>query len=201
MTPITVLISVDSNSILLGAREFATYLRKLINELNLSQIVTVLETVSLGSYNGVILQVLPDDVYYSVKNKEQLKKIVEEHILKGRTVWDLTVEKAVIKPSEKFNLSEVRIVTRNIGIIDPRNIDEYIARDGYFALSKALQMKSEEVIQEIKESGLRGRGGAGFPTGLKWEFTAKTKAEQKYIVCNADEGEPGTFKDRLIMEG
>ncbi|MFN6991445.1 MAG: NADH-quinone oxidoreductase subunit NuoF [Fervidobacterium sp.] len=201
MTPITVLISVDSNSILLGAREFATYLQKLINELNLSQIVTILETVSLGSYNGVILQVLPDDVYYSVKNKEQLKKIVEEHILKGRTVWDLTVEKAVIKPSEKFNLSEVRIVTRNIGIIDPRNIDEYIARDGYFALSKALQMKSEEVIQEIKESGLRGRGGAGFPTGLKWEFTAKTKAEQKYIVCNADEGEPGTFKDRLIMEG
>lgn len=201
MTPITVLISVDSNSILLGAREFSTYLRELVNNYNLSSIVTVLETVSLGSYNGVVLHVLPDDVYYSVKNKEEIRKIVEEHLLKGRQVWDLTIEKSALKAPEKFALKEVRIVTRNIGIIDPRNIDEYIARDGYFALSKALKMTPEEVIKEIKDSGLRGRGGAGFPTGLKWEFTAKAKADQKYIVCNADEGEPGTFKDRLIMEG
>lgn len=201
MTPITVLISVDSNSILLGAREYANYLKELVNNYNLSSLVTVLETVSLGSYNGVVMHVLPDDVYYSVKSKEEVLKIVEEHLLKGRIVWDLTIQKSDIKAPEKFALKETRIVTRNIGVIDPRNIDEYIARDGYFALSKALKMTPEEVIKEIKDSGLRGRGGAGFPTGLKWEFTAKTKADQKYIVCNADEGEPGTFKDRLIMEG
>ncbi|KAF2962038.1 NADH-quinone oxidoreductase subunit NuoF [Fervidobacterium sp. 2310opik-2] len=201
MTPITVLISVDSNSILLGAREYANYLKELVNNYNLSSLVTVLETVSLGSYNGVVMHVLPDDVYYSVKSKEQVLKIVEEHLLKGRIVWDFTIQKSDIKLPEKFALKETRIVTRNIGVIDPRNIDEYIARDGYFALSKALKMTPEEVIKEIKDSGLRGRGGAGFPTGLKWEFTAKTKADQKYIVCNADEGEPGTFKDRLIMEG
>lgn len=201
MTPITVLISVDSNSILLGAREFANYMKDLLKEFNLDSIVTVLETVSLGSYNGVVIHVLPDDVYYSVKSKEQVRKIVEEHLLKGRQVWELTVDKELIRPAEKFEVKEVRVVTRNIGVIDPRNIEEYIARDGYFALSKALQMKPEEVIEEIKRSGLRGRGGAGFPTGLKWEFTAKAKADQKYIVCNADEGEPGTFKDRLIMEG
>ncbi len=201
MTPITVLISVDSNSILLGAREYTNYLKELVNNYNLSSLVTVLETVSLGSYNGVVMHILPDDVYYSVKSKEQVLKIVEEHLLKGRIVWDLTIQKSDIKIPEKFAVKETRIVTRNIGFIDPKNIDEYIARDGYFALSKVLKMTPEEVVKEIKDSGLRGRGGAGFPTGLKWEFTAKTKADQKYIVCNADEGEPGTFKDRLIMEG
>ncbi|MGC8956051.1 MAG: NADH-quinone oxidoreductase subunit NuoF [Fervidobacterium sp.] len=201
MTPITVLISVDSNSILLGAKEFANYLKELINNYNLSSLVNVLETVSLGSYDGVVLQVLPDDVLYSVKSKEDIRKIVEEHLLKGRTVWELTVQKSEIKAPKKFALKETRIVTRNIGVIDPKSIEEYIAKDGYFALSKALKMTPEEVLKEIKDSGLRGRGGAGFPTGLKWEFTARAKADQKYIVCNADEGEPGTFKDRLIMEG
>ena len=201
MTPITVLVSVDSNSILLGAREFVTYMRDLIENYNMNSLVTVLETVSLGSYNGVTIQILPDDVYYSVRSKGEVRKIVEEHLLKGRQVWDLTVEKSDIKPAEKFDLKEIRIVTRNIGVIDPKNMDEYIARDGYFALNKALQMKPEEVIKEVKESGLKGRGGAGFPTGLKWELTAKVNADQKYVVCNADEGEPGTFKDRLIMEG
>ena len=201
MTPITVLVSVDSNSILLGAKEFVTYLRNLVANYNMDSLVTVLETVSLGSYNGVTVQVLPDDVYYSIRSKDDVRKIVEEHLLKGRQVWDLTIDKNSIKPAEKFELKEMRIVTRNIGAIDPNNIGEYIARDGYFALSKALKMKPEEVIKEVKDSGLKGRGGAGFPTGLKWELTAKVQADQKYVVCNADEGEPGTFKDRLIMEG
>lgn len=201
MTPITVLVSVDSNSILLGAREFSNYMRELVSHYGLDSLVTVLETVSLGSYNGVVVHVLPDDVHYSIRNKEQVRKIVEEHLLKGRQVWDLVVDKTLIKPAEKFELKETRIVMRNIGVIDPKNIQEYIARDGYFALSKALRMKPEDVIEEIKESGLRGRGGAGFPAGLKWEFTAKATGNQKYVVCNADEGEPGTFKDRLIMEG
>ncbi len=201
MKPTTVLISVDSNSVLLGAREFSTALKKYVTDYNLSDFVDVLETVSLGTYDGVTIAILPDDIYYSVKTADDVKRLFEEHILKGRLVYDLRIDKTLLKPGEKYKLQEMRIVTRNIGEIDPKNIDEYIARDGYFALGKALQMKPEEIIQEIKNSGLRGRGGAGFPTGLKWEFTAKVNADQKYVVCNADEGEPGTFKDRLIMEG
>jgi len=202
MKPITVLVSVDSNSILLGAKEFLKYLNELIREHNLDTIVEVLETGTIGNYNGVTIAIMPDNVYYSVNTREDVLKIFEEHILKGRKVLELEIDKEkVLNLTTEELPKEYKIVTRNIGKINPKNIDEYIARDGYFALAKALQMKPEEIIDEIKNSGLRGRGGAGFPTGLKWEFTFKTPADQKYIVCNADEGEPGTYKDRLIMEG
>ncbi|MCD6104577.1 MAG: NADH-quinone oxidoreductase subunit NuoF [Thermosipho sp. (in: Bacteria)] len=202
MKPITVLVSVDSNSILLGAKEFLKYLNELIREHNLDTIVEVLETGTIGNYNGVTIAIMPDNVYYSVNTQEDVLKIFEEHILKGRKVLELEIDKEkVLNLTTEELPKEYKIVTRNIGKINPKNIDEYIARDGYFALAKALQMKPEEIIDEIKNSGLRGRGGAGFPTGLKWEFTFKTPADQKYIVCNADEGEPGTYKDRLIMEG
>ena len=202
MKPITVLVSVDSNSILLGAKEFLKYLNVLIREHNLDTIVEVLETGTIGNYNGVTIAIMPDNLYYSVNTQEDVLKIFEEHILKGRKVLELEIDKEkVLNLTTEELPKEYKIVTRNIGKINPKNIDEYIARDGYFALVKALQMKPEEIIDEIKNSGLRGRGGAGFPTGLKWEFTFKTPADQKYIVCNADEGEPGTYKDRLIMEG
>jgi len=202
MKPITVLVSVDSNSILLGAKEFLKYLNELIREHNLDTIVEVLETGTIGNYNGVTIAIMPDNLYYSVNTREDVLKIFEEHILKGRKVLELEIDKEkVLNLTTEELPKEYKIVTRNIGKINPKNIDEYIARDGYFALVKALQMKPEEIIDEIKNSGLRGRGGAGFPTGLKWEFTFKTPADQKYIVCNADEGEPGTYKDRLIMEG
>ena len=202
MKPITVLVSVDSNSILLGAKEFLKYLNELIREHNLDTIVEVLETGTIGNYNGVTIAIMPDNLYYSVNTREDVLKIFEEHILKGRKVLELEIDKEkVLNLTTEELPKEYKIVTRNIGKINPKNIDEYIARDGYFALAKALQMKPEEIIDEIKNSGLRGRGGAGFPTGLKWEFTFKTPADQKYIVCNADEGEPGTYKDRLIMEG
>ena len=202
MKPITVLVSVDSNSILLGAKEFLKYLNELIREHNLDTIVEVLETGTIGNYNGVTIAIMPDNLYYSVNTREDVLKIFEEHILKGRKVLELEIDKEkVLNLTIEELPKEYKIVTRNIGKINPKNIDEYIARDGYFALAKALQMKPEEIIDEIKNSGLRGRGGAGFPTGLKWEFTFKTPADQKYIVCNADEGEPGTYKDRLIMEG
>jgi len=202
MKPITVLVSVDSNSILLGAKEFLKYLNVLIREHNLDTIVEVLETGTIGNYNGVTIAIMPDNLYYSVNTREDVLKIFEEHILKGRKVLELEIDKEkVLNLTTEELPKEYKIVTRNIGKINPKNIDEYIARDGYFALAKALQMKPEEIIDEIKNSGLRGRGGAGFPTGLKWEFTFKTPADQKYIVCNADEGEPGTYKDRLIMEG
>jgi NADH-quinone oxidoreductase subunit F len=145
---------------------------------------------------------MPDNVFYSVNTREDVLKIFEEHVLKGRKVLELEIEKEkILNLSTEELPKEYKIVTRNIGKINPKNIEEYIARDGYFALAKALQMKPEEIINEIKDSGLRGRGGAGFPTGLKWEMTFKTTSDQKYIVCNADEGEPGTYKDRLIMEG
>ena len=205
MKPITVLIPVDSSSVVLGSVEYMNYLKHLLDEYNLTSIVDVLETGTFGTYKeGVIIAVLPDDVYYLVKDKSDVKKIVEEHLLKGRVVYDLEISKEDISMfvKTKPKLEETRIVLRNVGLIDPTSIEEYIARDGYMALVKALkEMKPEEVVEEIKKSGLRGRGGAGFPTGLKWEFTAKSESDQKYIVCNADEGEPGTFKDRLIMEG
>ncbi|KAF2958514.1 NADP oxidoreductase [Thermotoga sp. Ku-13t] len=205
MKPILVLVSVDSNSVLLGAKQFVNYLKEAIEKYNLKDTVDVLETGSLGVYTqGVVMAVFPDDVYYSVRSIEDVEKIVSEHLLKGRPVLSLEIPRERLKlivEREKVT-EEVRIVLRNVGVIDPRSIDQYIARDGYFALHKVLfEMTPEQVIQTIKESGLRGRGGAGFPTGLKWEFTAKAKADQKYVVCNADEGEPGTFKDRLIMEG
>jgi NADH-quinone oxidoreductase subunit F len=202
MKPITVLVSVDSNSVLLGAKEFFKYLNELIKEYNLDTIVEVLETGTLGNYKGVTIAIMPDNVFYSVNTREDVLKIFEEHVLKGRKVLELEIEKEkILNLSTEELPKEYKIVTRNIGKINPKNIEEYIARDGYFALAKALQMKPEEIINEIKDSGLRGRGGAGFPTGLKWEMTFKTTSDQKYIVCNADEGEPGTYKDRLIMEG
>ena len=205
MKPIVVLVSVDSNSVLLGARHFLNYLRDLVKEYNLESTVDVLETGSMGVYmEGVIFTILPDGVHYLVKKTDDVKLILEEHLLKGRRVLSLEIPPERIKKTVEVEkvTEETRIVLQNVGEINPLNIEEYIARDGYFALAKVLkEMKPEDVIEEIKRSGLRGRGGAGFPTGLKWEFTAKAGGDQKYVLCNADEGEPGTFKDRLIMEG
>ncbi len=205
MKPITVLIPTDSNSVVLGSIEYMNYLKHLLDEYNLSSIVSILETGTLGTYkDGVVVAVLPDDVYYLLRSKEDVKLLVEEHLLKGRVAYDLEIPKEEVNllVSAQPQIRETRIVLRNVGVIDPSDIEEYIARDGYMALVKVLkEMKPEDVVEEIKRSGLRGRGGAGFPTGLKWEFTAKVSSDQKYIVCNADEGEPGTFKDRLIMEG
>ena len=205
MKPIVVLVSVDSNSVLLGARHFLNYLKDLVKEYNLESTVDVLETGSMGVYmEGVIFTILPDGVHYLVKKTDDVKLILEEHLLKGRRVLSLEIPPEKIKKTVEVEkvAEETRIVLQNVGEIDPMNIEEYIARDGYFALAKVLkEMKPEDVIDEIKKSGLRGRGGAGFPTGLKWEFTAKASGDQKYVLCNADEGEPGTFKDRLIMEG
>ena len=202
--PITVLVSIDSNSLLLGARHFKNYLSTLTENYNLTSLVEVLETGSFGDYGrGVLFLILPDNVMYSVKTEADIEKMVTEHLLKGRRVRELIVTDFeggghvhAGKASE-----EERIVLRNAGSIDPKNLEEYIARDGYQGLAKALRMTPEAVIEELKKSNLRGRGGAGFPTGLKWEFTQKVHSEEKFVICNADEGEPGTFKDRLIMEG
>ncbi len=200
----TVLVSVDSNSILKGARSLKNQFVNELKKYNLSEVIDVLETGSFGVYSdGVIFAIYPDEVFYNVKTPEDVKLIVEEHLLKGRIVKKLGIDKALVKNSISHHVkNETRIVLANIGVIDPENIEEYIAMDGYQAIGKALtQYKPEEIVNIIKESGLRGRGGAGFPTGKKWEFTANVKNTPKFILCNADEGEPGTFKDRLILEG
>lgn len=157
---------------------------------------------------GPIVKIVPDNTFYTQVKPEDCEEIVREHILKGRKVTRLLYEdpetQKHIEDSKHmgFYQKQLRIALRNCGFIDPENIDEYIARDGYTAIAKILEsMTPEQAIDELKKSGLRGRGGGGFPTGLKWEIASKNKADQKYVVCNADEGDPGAFMDRSILEG
>ncbi len=184
-------------------------LKNELQQQGLDEVVQVIMTGCFGfCEKGPIVKVIPDNTFYVEVKPEDVKLIVEEHVIKGRRV-----EKLLYKDPEKkehvsdskhmgFYKKQIRIALRNCGFINPESIDEYIARDGYMALGQALSsMSPDEVITEIKESGLRGRGGAGFPTGLKWEITKKSQSGQKYVVCNADEGDPGAFMDRSILEG
>ena len=157
---------------------------------------------------GPIMIVYPEGCFYSEVKVEDIPEIVEEHLLKGRIVKRLlyseTVTEEAVKPLNETNFykKQHRVALRNCGVINPEDITEYIAYDGYRALAKALtEMTPEDVIQTVIDSGLRGRGGGGFPTGRKWSFTAANKADQKYVVCNADEGDPGAFMDRSVLEG
>ncbi len=157
---------------------------------------------------GPIVKILPDNTFYIEVKPDDAEELIEEHIIKGRKVMRLLYtdpeNKEVISDSKHmgFYKKQIRIALRNCGFINPENIDEYIGTEGYAALGKCLtDMTPQSVIDEVKESGLRGRGGGGFPTGLKWEFAAKNEADQKYVVCNADEGDPGAFMDRSILEG
>ncbi len=157
---------------------------------------------------GPIVKIIPDNTFYTQVKPEDCKEIVAEHILKGRKVTRLLYEdpktKTHIEDSKHmgFYQKQLRIALRNCGFIDPENIEEYISRDGYAALGKVLtEISPVDTIELIKKSGLRGRGGGGFPTGIKWEIASKFKADQKYVVCNADEGDPGAFMDRSILEG
>ena len=169
----------------------------------------MIETGCLGPCAvGPVAVVYPDGVFYQRLKPEDAAEIVEEHLLKGRVVERL-VHKEPETGQGKPEIGEIpffgrqrKIVLRNCGIIDPRRIEEYIARDGYEALARVLtEMTPEEVIDIVKRSGLRGRGGAGFPTGLKWELCRKAKGDTKYVLCNADEGDPGAFMDRSVLEG
>ncbi len=178
---------------------------------NLDHEVKVIRTGCFGLCEaGPVVIVYPDGTFYSRVKPENVEEIVSEHLLKGRKVEHLvytdhaTHEQNASKALEDINFykHQHRIALRNCGVIDPENIDEYLAMDGYRALEKALtSMTREEVIDEILKSGLRGRGGGGFPTGLKWKFTYQSQADQKYVACNADEGDPGAFMDRSILEG
>lgn len=157
---------------------------------------------------GPIVKIHPDNVFYVKVKPDDVKEIVSEHIIKGTSVTrllfkDPETNRSLPKHDEMaFYQKQHRIALRNCGVIDPEKIEEYIAFDGYNALGNALlNMTPEEVIDVIKSSQLRGRGGGGFPTGLKWEFTRKTPSDVKYVICNADEGDPGAFMDRSILEG
>ena len=157
---------------------------------------------------GPIMIVYPEGCFYSEVKVEDVPEIVEEHLLKGRMVTRLLYKETVTPEKIKglndtnFYKKQKRVALGNCGVINPEDINEYIAYDGYQALAKCLtELTPEQVVQTVKDSGLRGRGGGGFPTGLKWSFTAANKADQKYVVCNADEGDPGAFMDRSILEG
>lgn len=171
------------------------------------EILTVLTGCNGFCAQGPIMVVHPDEIFYQMLTEKDIPHLVEEHFLKGRPVKELMYtppkeEAPVPKMSDIGFFKEQRLVAlRNRGLIDPEKIDEYIGRGGYSALATVLtSMTKEEIIKEIKDSGLRGRGGAGFPTGKKWEFTAGAKGKEKYVICNADEGDPGAFMDRSIVE-
>lgn len=196
-----ILISIDDSSLAENVKELEGVLRSELSKANLLDEINILETGAIGVFGtGVSLVVYPDQITYIHVTKEDVPEIVNEHFLKGRPVQRLVLDRGMDGRYD-FNYRR-RIVLSNSGVIDPENIEEYLGAGGYEAWEKALtQMKPEELVEEVKSSGLRGRGGAGFPAGLKWSFTAPIQGKQKYVVVNADEGEPGTFKDRLIMEG
>ena len=181
-----------------------------LKEHGIEKEVKVVQTGCFGLCEvGPVVIVYPEGAFYSRIKADDVPQIVSEHLVKGRIVKDLLYHDSIDEEQEIKALDEVpfyqkqkRIALRNCGVIDPENIDEYIAFDGYKALAKVLtEMTPEEVIETLKASGLRGRGGAGFPTGLKWEFTYKAEGDKKYVACNADEGDPGAFMDRSILEG
>ncbi len=183
---------------------------KLIAERGLDKEVKVVRTGCFGLCEaGPVVIVYPEGAFYSHVKVENVERIVDEHLIKGRIVKELLYKNSLeednkIKSLDKvdFYKKQKRVALRNCGVIDPENIDEYIAFDGYKALGKVLtEMTPEEVIDVMLKSGLRGRGGAGFPTGMKWKFAAASKSDKKYVCCNADEGDPGAFMDRSVLEG
>ena len=180
-----------------------------LNEYDLEDEIQVVLTGCFGfCEKGPIVKILPDNTFYIEVKPSDAGDIVKEHIIKGRPVHRLLYKnpkndfKVTSATNIDFYKKQIRIALRNCGFINPENIEEYIGRDGYQALGKCLtELTRTQVINEVKESGLRGRGGGGFPTGLKWEITRNVEADQKYVVCNADEGDPGAFMDRSILEG
>ena len=192
-----------------NSAEIIAEFEKEIAEKGLADEIKVIRTGCFGLCAlGPIVVVYPEGAFYSQIKVEDVSEIVDEHLIKGRIVkhllYDDTVAGDTVKSlnETQFYKKQKRVALRNCGVIDPENINEYIAMDGYQALAKCLtEYTPDEGIQIVKDSGLRGRGGGGFPTGLKWSFTRKNQADQKYVVCNADEGDPGAFMDRSVLEG
>ncbi len=194
-----------------GSLAIGEKLQKEIDKLGLTDEIKIVRTGCFGLCAlGPVMIVYPEGTFYSKVKVDDVAEIASEHLLKGRVVERLVYkEKEGLKMEDvpalgetNFYKTQLRVALRNCGVIDPENIEEYIAMDGYQALGKVLtEMTPQQVIDVMKASGLRGRGGAGFPTGLKWQFAAANTADQKYVVCNADEGDPGAFMDRSVLEG
>jgi len=201
------LICAGAQCLAAGGNGFEDALKEELKKHDLQEEVNIVETGCMGSCQlGPLMVVYPEGIIYTKVKPEDAKEIVEEHFLKGRPVKRLLwkqEERALPTLNEiPFFAKQTKIVLRNCGVINPEDISEYIAQGGYEALAKAItQMTREEVIQVVKDSGLRGRGGAGFPTGLKWELAYKQNSDTKYIICNADEGDPGAYMDRSVLEG
>jgi NADP-reducing hydrogenase subunit HndC len=205
-----VLVSGDEESMKHGALDVFNAIQQQLTAFGLEEEITVsmVNDVSKPGLDPLVL-VYPDAVIYGSVTPDDIPYLVEEHLYKGRVVeekqispYDLTGRVAWLTARKGTLPAEHRIVLKNVGLIDPENVEDYILHSGYEALGKVLrEMTPEETIAELKASGLRGRGGAGFPTGLKWQFVAGAKGDKKYVICNADESEPGTFKDRLVLEG
>ena len=192
------------------SQELIDVFHNLLQERGLAGEVQVIKTGCFGLCAlGPVVIVYPEGCFYSHVTVEDIPEIVEEHILKGRIVTRLLYQETVVDDSTiknlnhtKFYEKQTRVALRNCGVINPENIDEYIAMDGYEALGRVLtRMTPDEVIQVVKDSGLRGRGGGGFPTGQKWLFARQSPGDVKYVCCNADEGDPGAFMDRSVLEG
>jgi len=192
-----------------GSNDIIDLFNKTLEAKNLKNDVQVVRTGCFGfCEQGPIVKVIPDNTFYVRVTEKDVEEIITEHIVKGRKVHKLLYEEPVAKEkiedskSMPFYKKQERIALRNAGVINPELMEEYIAHDGYMALANALtNMTQDEVIKTVLDSGLRGRGGGGFPTGLKWSFARKASGTQKYVVCNADEGDPGAFMDRSVLEG
>src|SRR5680860_695235 len=201
-----ILLCAGAGCIASGSLELKKELETEIIRQGIKYRATVIETGCLGPCScGPVLIV--GDVFYENVQKEDAEELVRDHLINGRVIERLVSKRArsgeaVPKVDDvSFFRKQTKIVLRNCGQIDPQKIEEYIARDGYSSLAKALDMTQDEVLEQVKISGLRGRGGAGFPTWRKWSFTKGTESDQKYVLCNADEGDPGAFMDRSVLEG
>ncbi len=205
-----VLVSSDPSSMQHGAQEVYQHLQDEIKTFGLEREISLSMVGDIGRHDAVPLVIVyPEAVIYGPVHPQDVHYLVEEHLYKGRVAASLQAPARELSgriawlSSRKGTLpAEKRVVLERAGLIDPTNIEDYIVNDGYQALGKVLDgMTPDEVIKELEKSGLRGRGGAGFPTGTKWRFVARAAGRPKYVICNADESEPGTFKDRLILEG
>ena len=200
-----VLVCVDPECLRKGAHEVMDALQDELVAQGLIEEVQVLETSRIGGCDqGPELMVYPEGVHYSNLTPDDIAYLVEEHFLKGRIAQKFVTEEKALTDEELSapTAKEIRVVLRNCGKIDPENIEDYIAEDGYQALGKVLfESTPEQVIDEILKSGLRGRGGAGFPTGKKWQFARASQGSPKFVICNADEGDPGAFMNRRVLEG
>ncbi|PKM62755.1 MAG: NADH-quinone oxidoreductase subunit F, partial [Firmicutes bacterium HGW-Firmicutes-21] len=198
-----------------GSTALRAVIEKELVRKELDKEVKVVQTGCFGLCAlGPIVIIYPEGTFYSRVTPEDVAEIVEEHLLKGRIVSRLVYDdvgdsdesreegKPVSLSDTGFYKKQKRVALRNCGVINPESVDEYIAMDGYAALGKVLtEMTPAAVIQMMKDSGLRGRGGGGFPAGMKWQFAANSVSDKKYVVCNADEGDPGAFMDRSVLEG